>query len=1047
MNFKLIVYFLLLIYTIPTTAQETTGSIQGYIVDQNGEPIEFANVKMIDQATNATSGSISQIKGFYNVPNLTPSIYDIEVSYIGYATTFKKNIKISLGNSINIDFKLLSEDITLAAVEVTASARAEKSGNEKYISNELLEQTPTIFRSIQELTRSLPENNLNSFGGASHRFNNLNIDGVATNDVIGFQEPASGAAGSQASGTPGSLAKTQPIGLGAIKELSVKLAPFDVSIGNFNGANVDIITKNGTNEFKHSIFAYGNNQTTLGNYVDGVKQDEFNFYDYQLGINSGGPIKKDKVFFFVNMEYAKSNTPLINAPGSVGSNISQESILQIRNHLLENYDYDPGSFETADISTESKKLFTRLDFILNDRNKLTIRNNFVKSFTDNLEWNATFFNFGNQGFRHNSTANSTTVELKSNFDHLFNNLKIGYNTVKENRDSEGRIFPHLQIATSSTTRVFAGTYREAAVFNTAFQTLQISDKLTYINGGHTISAGLQAQINDVDYGFLSAWNGRWEYKSVEDFLNEQPSRVRGVYNTNPANNTFDYVQNNPSGTIGVFETALYLQDKYGVTNNLDISLGLRMDGQFLTQALPVSELISSSPDFNQFDNKLRNNIQLNPRLGINYRLPERNLQIRGGTGLFSGKLPYLWFGYIEYISGTTYFNIDIKPSEPLPIIEDLGTLQEVQPGITEVNLLDPDFKFPRDWKTNLGIDWTPTDNWKFGIEGTYTKTIQGLLFQTLNRREIFSTYTGADDRVFYNTSGSDVKINENFTNVFLLTNTDKGYRYNLSFNAEYKTDFTYSSIGYSYGQSKDISSTVRSSPAANYEWNQALLGNDPALSYSNFDLRHKLIFSQSLRYTIGEKRDLLISMIYSGRSGSPFSFVYQGDLNNDGSSRNDLIYIPNTSDDIALVDIIDANGTLLSASEQWNNLNEYISNNDYLSANRGEFSVRNGATTPWNHQLDMKIEFGQYLLKNNRLNNRLSLSLDIFNVFNLLNKDWGNLVFVPNVVNSSVSLLNFQGVADNVPQYSFNIPADQQPWIVDSFNSRWRMQVGVKYDF
>ena len=743
------------------------------------------------------------------------------------------------------------------------------------------------------------------------------------------------------------------------------------------------------------------------------------------------------------MEYAKSNTPLINAPGSVGSNISKESIFQIRNHLLNNYDYDPGAFETADIATESRKLFTRLDFVLNDNNKLTIRNNYVNSFSDNLEWNATFFNFGNQGFRHNSTANSTTVELKSNFDHLFNNLKIGYNIVNENRDFEGRIFPHLQIATSSTTRVFAGTYREASVFNTDFQTLQISDKLTYINGSHTISAGLQAQINDVDYGFLSAWNGRWEYTSVEDFLNDQPSRVRGVYNVNPENNTFDFVQNNPSGTIGVFETALYLQDKYGLTNNLDISLGVRLDGQFLTQELPVSDLISSSENFNQFDNQLRNNIQLNPRLGVNYRIPDYNLQIRGGTGLFSGKLPYLWFGYIEYISGTNYFNIDIKPSDPLPIVEDLGTLQNIQPSITEVNLLDPDFKFPRDWKTNLGIDWTPTDRWKFGLEGTYTDTRQGLLFQTLNRQEIFSNYTGADNRIFYNTSGEDVKINQNFTNVFLLTNTDEGYRYNISFNAEYKTDVSYSSFGYSYGQSKDISSTVRSSPAANYEWNQALFGNDPALSYSNYDLRHKFIFSQSFKYPIGEKQDLLISMIYNGRSGSPFSFVYQGDLNNDGSSRNDLIYIPNAIEDIALVDITDANGAILSASEQWNNLEEYISNNDYLSSNRGEFAVRNGATTPWNHQLDMKIEFGQYLSKNNRL----SASLDIFNVFNLLNKNWGNLVFVPNVVNSSVSLLNFQGVEDNVPQYSFNIPADQTPWVVDSFNSRWRIQLGVKYDF
>ena len=1039
---KWIVTITFLFFTTVSFAQLTTGSIQGYILDKNGEPVEFANISMKDKATNAINGGVSQSNGFYSIQNLTPSFYDIEVSFVGYTTNAKKGIKISLGESLNLDFELV-DNVTLGEVEVTASAQADKNGNENYISNQRVKETPTVFRSIQELTRTLPENNLNSFGGASHRFNNLNIDGVAANDVIGFQEPASGAAGSQANGTPGSLAKTQPIGLGAIKELSVKLSPFDVSIGNFNGASIDIITKNGTNKFENSVFAYGNNQATLGNYVEGVKQDNVNFYDYQLGVNSGGPIKKDKVFYFANIEYANSSTPLINSPGSSGSNISREDIDLIRNHLVNNYNYDPGAFETADIETSSSKVFARLDFLLNEQHKLTVRHNYVNSYTDNLEWNANFFNFGNQGFRHNSVANSTTAELKSNFKNIFNNLNIGFNSVREGRTSDGRIFPHLQIATSSSSRVFAGTYREASVFNTQFKTLQISDKLTYISGSHTLSAGLQTQINDVDYGFLSAWNGRWEYSSVEAFLNDQPSRVRGVYNINPENNTFDYVQDNPSGTIGVMESALYIQDKFSVNNNFNISLGVRFDGQLLTQKLPVSELISSSSNFNQFDNQLRNNIQVNPRFGFSYRPEKSNFTFRGGTGLFSGKLPYLWFGYIEYISGTEYLNIDIRPTEALPIEEDLGALQAVQPGITEVNLLDPDFKFLRDWKSNFGIDWTPTSEWKFGLEATYTNTIQGLLFKTLNRNEVLSNYSGADNRVFYNTSGDDTKVNQNFTNVFLLSNTNKGFRYNLSFNAERKTNHWYSYLGYSYGLSKDVSSTVRSSPAANYEWNQALFGNDPELSFSNYDLRHKVIFVESLQYNLGKKSDILVSLLYSGRSGSPFSFVYQGDLNRDGSSRNDLLFVPSNQSEISLVDISDGNGNTITANEQWNNLDAYIKNNKYLDDNRGDYVQRNGAKTPWNHQLDMKIELGRKVMKDNKI----SISLDIFNVLNLVNKNWGNLVFVPNVVNSSVSVLKFEGVENNTPQYSFNLPADQKPWIVDTFNSRWRIQLGVKYDF
>ena len=1029
------------VFVFQSFGQETTGTIQGYVFNSDGEPVEFANVTVTDLSTNEFYGTTSQSNGFYIIQNLTPSFYRLEGTFVGFGIAEEENVKISLGAVKNQDLVLRKQGIEIEEV-VVRSSKSDNAGNESFVSRELIEQTPTIFRSIQELTRSNPQNNLNSFGGASHRFNNLNIDGVASNDVIGFQEPASGAAGSQANGTPGSLSKSQPIGLGAIKELSVKLSPFDVSIGNFNGANIDIITKNGTNKFENSVFAYGNNQSTLGKYVEGAEEPVADFYDYQAGFSTGGPIKKNKIFYFANVEYADAQTPLSNAPGSAGSNISLEDVNAVRRHLMENYDYDPGAFEAADVRTASTKVFTRLDFVLSKKHKLTVRNNYVNSFSDNLEWNSNFFNFGNQGFRHNSVANSTVLELRSSHKNFFNKLNVGFNRVAEGRTSDGRIFPHLQIATSSSSRIFAGTYREASVFNTDFNTFQLTDKFSFIKGKHALSAGLQLQIHDVDYGFLSAWNGRWEYSSIENFLNDQPSRVRGVYNVNPANNGFDYVQNNPAGTIGVFESALYAQDKINLTRNFDITAGVRFDGQFLTQPLPLSPLIANSQNFNQFTNKLNNNIQVNPRVGFNFRPENTKLTFRAGTGLFSGKLPYLWFGYLEYISGTEYFNIDIRPNAPLSLTEDLGSLQRVQADLTEVNLLDPDFKYPRDWKTDFGIDWKPASEWDFSATFSYTDVLQGLIFQTANRNEVFANFDGADNRQYYNTTSNDVKVNSNFTNVFVLANTQDGFRYNLTLNAARNTKKSYSSIGYSYGLSKDVSSTVRSSPAANYEWNQALLGNEPGVSFSNYDLRHKIIAIQSFRVPFG-KNDVLVSLLYNGRSGAPYSIVYQGDLNRDGSSRNDLVYVPNDASEISFVEIEDGNGNIITAAEQWENLNNYINDIDYLNERRGDYVERNGAKTPWNHQLDMKFEFGRNLIKNDRL----SLSLDIFNVLNLMNRDWGRLVFVPNVVNSSFSLLKFESVENNVPQYSFNIDPDQTPWVTDAFNSRWRMQVGLKYDF
>ena len=328
---------------------------------------------------------------------------------------------------------------------------------------------------------------------------------------------------------------------------------------------------------------------------------------------------------------------------------------------------------------------------------------------------------------------------------------------------------------------------------------------------------------------------------------------------------------------------------------------------------------------------------------------------------------------------------------------------------------------------------------KFGIEATYTQVINGLLFRSINRAPNFGHYDGADSRLYFQDAS---KINPLFTNVFELTNTHKGYRYNITGNATFTKNNLFSSLAYTYGVSKDVSSTVRSSPAANFEWNQAIFGNDPELSYSNYDLRHKIILINAIKIPLGKRNLLSISGIYNGRSGSPFSFVYQGDINSDGSSRNDLVYVPKDRSEIALVDI-SANGSIITAEQQWQQLDQYITNNSYLNERRGSYAQRNGAKTPWNHQFDLKIELSKDLLSRNRI----TISADIFNVLNLVNRHWGELVFVPNVVNSSVSVLKFEGVQDNIPQYSFNIPVDQKPWLVDAFNSRWRMQLGVKYDF
>ncbi len=1035
----------LLTFSIILSAQETTGSLQGSLKDINNKPIPFANIVLIDIETSFAYGAISQENGFYRFNNIPPgNNYDVKVSFLGYKTIQEKNIIINLGSATIKDFILIEQNTSLEEVVIIGASNPKKSGNETLLNSKVIKRTPTINRSIQDLTKNLPENNLNSFGGASNRFNNLNIDGVANNDIIGFQEPASGASGSSANGTPGSLSRSQPIGLGAVKQVSVKLSPFDVSIGNFNGASINLVTKNGTNTTKRELYGYGNNQNLIGEFAGGAEQEVSSFYDVQFGAGIGGAIIKDKLFYYVNFEQALSNFPVLNAPGSSTSNISIEDVTAVRERLLNDYNYDPGAFQNADLQTASTKLFTRLDYNLSEVHKLTFRNNYVNSFADNLEWNSTFFNFGNQGYRHNSVANSLAVELKSNFKtgHT-NKLSIGYNTVKEDRDFNGRVFPHIQIATSSASRIFAGTYREASVYNTDFSTLQVADTYTFDVGNHHFTAGVFGQLHNVDYGFLSAWNGRWEYRSLNDFLNDRPARIRGVYNVN--NNDFDFVSNRPSATIGVFEGAVFFQDNVRINEKLEITVGVRLDGQYLTKRLPVSEDVRNTPEFAHFDNGISKAPQLNPRLGFNYKIDDAGkFTLRGGTGLFSGRIPYLWFAYAEYISGTDYFNIDIRPNEAVRLTENLEDLRNVQSNLTEINLLDPNFSLPRDWKTNIAFKAKLPSKWTIDLEGTYTEVVNGLLFQSINRRDNLGSFGGADNRAYFLETGDAIKINSNFTNVFLLTNTNKGFRYNLTLGLSKQAGNYSGYLGYTYAKSKDVSSTVRSSPAANFEWNQALFGNNPSLSFSNFDLRHKFVSSHSYNFNIGKKGEAFISFLYNGRAGSPFSYVYQGDLNRDGSSRNDIIYVPRDVSEINLIDIVDINGNVtFSAAEQWQRLNAFIEKDPYLRSRRGQIAERNGARTPWNHELDMHLEYG-LKLKNG---DAISFSFDMLNVFNFINKDWGRLVFVPNVVNSSFSLLNFRGIENNEPQFQFNIPDGTEPYVTDLFNSRWRAQFGVKYNF
>lgn len=1054
MNY-LISFLLVLGLPFFTYSQITTGSIEGVITDfEDNEPLIGATIIATHTPTGTQYFQTVQVDGSYILSNLrTGGPYTMEVSYVGFEKLEQKDIYVSIGQATKISLQLKTKSVIDAPILVTVDKddpfSNSKTGVGTNIGNKQLEKTPTLNRSLQDVTRLSPNGFQSSFGGNNYRFNNLSIDGVSNNDVIGFQDPASGAGGSVASGTPGALAGSQPISLDAIEEVQLSLSPFDVRMGNFTGANINTVTRGGTNTFSGSVYMFGRNQWLTGANVDDGKTPIESYYDVNIGGRLGGAIIKNKLFFFTNYEFASRNEPILNVPGTPSSNVPRDIVDKISQHLIQQYNYDPGTAEATNIEQTSHKIFARLDWNIGKNHQLTLRDNLVFAYADRLERGSSIFKYGSQAYRHHSRNNSLVAELKSSLpNNMSNHLILGWNNTSDNRTFDGRIFPHIEIAYNTSNTIFIGPYREASIYGVNVNSFQVTDNFTIHHKKHKITIGTNNDFYDIHYCFLTAWNGRWEYKTVDNFLQDQPSRIRGVYNY--TNNDYNFNRYQPSAQFGLALLSFYVQDRFRLNERFSLTGGIRFDMQVNLNPAPVNPEVAQTPAFANYTNKYGGVPQINPRLAFNWIMDNNErFQLRGGTGIYSGRIPFAWYAYSYYISGNSYGNIDIKPGgSTVPLTDNLIDLRSQQPNLTEINLVENNFKLPSVWRSSLAFDIKLPHRIFVTLEGMYSKSLTAIVFKSLNLKDSTANFAGADNRMYHLGSSSQRKINPNFTNVFGLGNTNKGYQYSLTLTANKKIgDFFSAFVAYTFGESKDLVNGVRNSMAANFSWNQAVNSNDPDLTYSNFDIRHRFVFNVSYLHKWSKSQETLINLVATVRSGSPFSFVYAGDLNKDGSSRNDVIYIPRNANEIRFDDITDDMGNVVSsAAQQWEQLDAYISNNPYLEANRGQYAQRNAARTPWNGQIDLRLSHTIYF-KREKNNQRLEISLDIINLANLLHYKWGWQAFVPNLRNASYNLLDFKRIdQDNQPVYQFNNPQGD-PWQIDQLNSRWQMQLGLRWSF
>jgi hypothetical protein len=1087
-----LIFVILMLAGLTGFAQETVSSLNGIIHDEKGAIIQGATVELTHVPTGAVAKTQTNKKGIFSITNLKPGgPYTIAITFVGFKEERAQDVNLTLGNNPDLDIVMKVNTGSLEAVVVSAT---KKNSNGLSIGRAQMNTLPTLGRSLGDFTRLTPQSNNNSFAGSNFRYNNLTVDGAINNDAIGFSNSFGGTSGGGQSGAAGAGTRTNPYSIDVIQEVQVQLSPFDVKLGNFTGGSVNAVTKSGTNTVHGSVYGYGRNQALIGKSVDGLKTKiGADFHDYQYGATLSGPIVKNKAFFIVNFEQTRRQEPTFYNAGDPGAAISLADAASIYNQLKTKYNYDAGSYQGAyKIFTNSDKLFARLDFKLNAKSTLTVRGIYTNGVGNNLERTSTNFQFGSTDFTQHTKNINLTSELKTTISNqLSNQLSVSYINVHEFRDFPGVLSPFMDIGGGA---AWVGTWREASIYNMKQQTIELNDNLTLTKGIHKFTFGTHNEFYKLTYGFVNSWNGRWEYSNLANFLADKPGRIRGAYSTNDKYpNTRDDLYNNPPSPYNVNLTSVYAQDEISLNHNFKLTGGFRIDYPFLGNNVAVdkdfataknntSNATYSNTPFNQLTNKWLGKPTISPRVGFNWNVKgDQSLVVRGGTGIFVGRMPFAWLGYAETLSGGNYNNIDFRPSatntiggnvsvplaiNPLNLQDTINAHALANANATntrEIDVIDNHFKLPTVWRSNIAVDIRFGKGYKLTLDALYTKTLYDVKFQQINIKDSVQYFSSGPSQSPVYVGG---KLNSQYSNVYLLTNTTKGYRYNLT--AQLNKNSNYSKLGshrislnwsaaYTYGMSKDLSNGIRNSFQSNFEVNPAVVANNPQLAYSNFDLRHRIVATAGVNLEWNKANLTTLAFFYAGQSGSPYSAVYNSGGNPFGNAANaNLPYIPRDQNDIRLADFT-KNGQVYTAAQQWTDLNNLITGDKYLNSRRGQYAERNGLRTPWNHDVDMKLmhefKFGKEGSRS------IQISLDIFNVLNLLNNNWGHVYFVTNVNNYTVNVLTFVKDANGVaagkpssgylPTFNFNAPTglNNHYYTVDPLNSRFQAQFGVKYNF
>ena len=1056
-------------------AQITTSGMNGKVTGPDGNGLIGATVVAIHVPTGTQFGGISDGEGFFRLPNMdVGGPYTVKVSYIGFEAWTTEGIYLTLGQTFKLNPGLKTTEVRLGEVAIVGQRGSvnvfdgNRTGAETVVSIDKIDAMPTVGRDLTDFTRLTPQatvddNSAISIAGMNNRYNSLTIDGGYQNDAFGLS--ASGVNGGQTGGTP--------ISLDAIEQFQITIAPYDVRHSGFAGAGINAVTRRGTNKFQGSVYGFYRNQDLSGktplNTISGVEDmtdDEIDAEREKLadftaatqGFRLGGPIIKNKLHFFVNGEMQRDATPQPFDLGNYNGDATASQLSDLSSHLVSTYGFDPGSYDANTRELKSDKFLARLDWNISETHKLMLRHSYTNH--ESLgpsRSSSSSINFYNGGVYFPSKTNSTTLELKSNFENSSNDLIVVFTTVRDDRDpmgGEDNFFPAVRIYNGSGT-IYLGSepYSTANELNQDIFTL--TDNYSIYKGKHTITVGTSNEFAGVYNLFMRKNFGEYRFYSLDDFYAANPFQYERGYSL------VDDITGDGSAAAADFQmlqVGLYVQDEFQVSDDFKLTFGIRadmpiflsqpgVDDNFNTNMIPQIEAAGWDMMGAEAGQMPKSQLLFSPRIGFNYDISgDESTQLRGGVGIFTSRLPLVWPGGSYTNNGLTIGGVYYKGSDIVFSGDWENQYENTDFGMTDaipsgqMDLFASDFKFPQMFRANLGLDQKIGWGMIATIDALFTKTVNNVNYQNLNLAKDPEFYlTGVDNRPYY----SDDKLDRTYSRVMLGYNTSEGYAYNFSAMLEkpFENGFT-ANLAYSFGRSMAINDGTSSQNSSQWRYTEHVNGlNNLDLTYSDFDQGHRVTAFLSYRKEYFNHAATQFSMFFNGSSGYRFSYVYNdyGDLNGEGENSSNLIYIPDTQSDIVFAD--DA-----TAAAQWADLDAYIEDDAYLSANRGGYAERNGARTPFSTTLDVKIA-QDIFVKTGATKHKLQLTLDIFNLGNMLNADWGRRWYVGN---DAFRLIDFEGMADDGTTPTFEFSTPRNTWSADDSglrSSRWMAQVGVRYSF